>query len=216
MNKFMAIVILKPDIEQMQLDYIQSDIINLFEQNTKVQKIWFLGKRKLDYEIKKHTEGLYLKIELLAKSKKLEQLKEQLKLNQYVIFSILINNDNATNNLPILKKQHTLPFRKNSTINNLEMNQPKNKVYMLISKNVKLPFSECNILAISEDVKRIYQYANKKLQEYVFVKGYKTKKAFNVIKDVEEELKKHWKVEFTLGDNTNVGQELFIQEKYLV
>jgi len=216
MNKFMAIVILKPDIEQMQLDYIQSDIINLFEQNTKVQKIWFLGKRKLDYKIKKHTEGLYLKIELLAKSKKLEQLKEQLKLNQYVIFSILINNDNATNNLPILKKQHTLPFRKNSTINNLEMNQPKNKVYMLISKNVKLPFSECNILAISEDVKRIYQYANKKLQEYVFVKGYKTKKEFNVIKDVEEELKKHWKVEFTLGDNTNVGQELFIQEKYLV
>jgi len=212
----MAIVILKPDIEQMQLDYIQSDIINLFEQNTKVQKIWFLGKRKLDYKIKKHTEGLYLKIELLAKSKKLEQLKEQLKLNQYVIFSILINNDNATNNLPILKKQHTLPFRKNSTINNLEMNQPKNKVYMLISKNVKLPFSECNILAISEDVKRIYQYANKKLQEYVFVKGYKTKKEFNVIKDVEEELKKHWKVEFTLGDNTNVGQELFIQEKYLV
>ena len=87
----MAIVILKPDIEQMQLDYIQSDIINLFEQNTKVQKIWFLGKRKLDYKIKKHTEGLYLKIELLAKSKKLEQLKEQLKLNQYVIFSILIN-----------------------------------------------------------------------------------------------------------------------------
>lgn len=216
MNKFMAIVILKPDIEQMQLDYIQSDIINLFEQNTKVQKIWFLGKRKLDYKIKKHSEGLYLKIELLAKSKKLEHLKEQLKLNQYVIFSILINNDNATNNLPIIKKQHTLPFRKNTVINNLETNQPKNKIYMLISKNVKLPFSESNILAISEDVNRIYQYADKKLQEYVFVKGYKTKKAFNVIKDVTDELKKRRKVEFTLGDNTNVGQELFIQEKYLI
>lgn len=53
MNKYIGMVILKPDIEKGQIDFIQSDIINLFKQNAKVQMIWHLGKRNLDYKIKK-------------------------------------------------------------------------------------------------------------------------------------------------------------------
>ena len=216
MNKYIGMVILKPDIEKGQIDFIQSDIINLFRQNSKVQMVWYLGKRNLDYKIKKYTEGLYLKLEILAKANKIEQIKEQLKRNENVIFSIVINNDSENSKLPILKK-HPLPFHKIKQENKLETHQEQgNKVYMLINKNIKLPFAESDIIGISTNIQNIFQHASKKINEYVFVKGYFTTKKFKNIKDVENELKRTWKVEFVLGDNPNVGQQLLIQEKYLI
>lgn len=216
MNKYIGMVILKPDIEKGQIDFIQSDIINLFRQNAKVQMVWHLGKRNLDYKIKKYTEGLYLKLEILAKTKKIEQIKEQLKRNENVIFSIIMNNESENNKLPILKR-HPLPFHKVQQVNKLETHQEQqNKVYMLINKNIKLPFSESDILGISTNIQNIFQHASKKINEYVFVKGYFTTKKFKNIKDLENEFKRTWKVEFVLGDNPNVGQQLLIQEKYLI
>lgn len=212
-NKFIAMVILKPDIPAGQVDFILGNITTLFEQYSRVQKVWFLGKKNLDYKVKKHTEGYYLKLEITAKDKKIENIKRLLKNNQDVIFSLIIKNENSNNTLPIIKKV-TNPFIKYSQINTVETNT--RKVYMLISKNLKLPFSESNILAISEDEKKLYQYASKKIQECIYVKGYYTLKSFKVIKDIENELKRNRKVEFIFGNNTNVGQQLLIQEQNLI
>lgn len=215
MNKFVAMVILKPDISKRKIDFIQSGITNLFEQNSKVQKVWFLGKRQLDYKIKKYNEGIYLKIEILGKSKKLDRIREELKLNDNIIFSIIIKNDDENNSLALLKR-HSLPFNKPPKVNSFENNQTNKKVYMLISKNTKLPFAESDIIAISEDDKKLYQFASKKIQEFIYVKGFRTMKPFKIVKDIENELKKCWKVQFTLGNNTNIMQELLIQEKTLI
>lgn len=87
---------------------------------------------------------------------------------------------------------------------------------MLISKNVKLPFAESDIIAISEDENKVLSMANKKLQEYIYVKGFRTLKHFKVIKEVENELRKTRKVQFSLDTNPNIGQELIIQERYLI
>ena len=76
--------------------------------------------------------------------------------------------------------------------------------------------AESNILAISEDINRIFEVAVKKLQEYIYVKGFHTIKELKNMRDIENELKKYWKVQFTLGDNINVGQELLIQEKIMI
>lgn len=215
MNKFIAMIILKPDIKEKRINNVQSCILNMFEQNTKVRKVWYLGKRQLDFKNKKYTEGIYLKLDITARPKKIEQIRQELRKNQDILSSIIMNNDSENNKLPALKI-HKLPFNKNRPVNNISINEQGKKVYMLISKNIKLPFAESNILAISEDDKKIYQYANQKLQNYIFVKGYRTTKNFKVIKDVENELKKNWKVELVLGDNPNVGQQLIIQEKYLI
>ena len=87
---------------------------------------------------------------------------------------------------------------------------------MLISKNVKLPFSESNILAISHSIDNLLQLASKKFQEYVYVKGFHTVKELHNMKDIENELKKYWRVQFALDNNLNVGQELLIQERNLI
>lgn len=117
--------------------------------------------------------------------------------------------------LPSIKIKK-LPFYKNIPNNNISVNDNGKKVYMLINKNIKLPFAESDIVAISEDENKILSMANKKLQEYIYVKGFRTLKPFKIIKEVEHELKKIRKVQFSLDGNPNVGQELIIQERYLM
>ena len=50
----------------------------------------------------------------------------------------------------------------------------------------------------------------------MYVKGFHTAKELHNMKDIENELKKYWKVQFRLGNNINVGQELLIQEKVMI
>lgn len=213
-NKFIAMIILNPNIPIGKIDFIQSNISSVFEQNSKIQKVWFLGKKKLDYKIKKYTEGYHLKLEIMAKDKKVEEMKNILKNNRNVIFSLIMKDEEKKNNLPIIKKS-PLPFTKSVQINTL-YTKNQNKVYLLISKNLKLPFAESNILAIGTDINKIFEYANRELQSYIYVKGYKALVAMKNIKDLEKELKQKWRIEFVLGNNPNIGQELLIQEKYLI
>ena len=213
--KYLAMVVLNPNISKRKIDFIQGGIVSLFEQKSRVNKTYFLGKRKLDYPIKKFEEGYYIKFEIDSNEKKIAQIKSILKSNSNVIFHFIINNEAQRNTLPILKKIKN-PFRINQNIGPFTSISEKSKVYMLISKNLKLPFAESNILAISEDIDRLFEVAVKKIQEYVYVKGFHTVRELKNMKDIENEFKKCWKVQFTLGDNINVGQELSIQEKVLI
>lgn len=216
MNKFLVMVILKPDIKESRINYVQSGIINLFEQNTKVKQVWYLGKKNLDFKSKRYSEGIYLKLDISAHSKRIEQIRKELRQNQDILSSIIMNNDSEKKSkLPSIKIKK-LPFYKNIPNNNISVNDNDRKVYMLINKNIKLPFSESDIVAISEDENKILSMANKKLQEYIYVKGFRTLKPFKIIKEVEHELKKIRKVQFSLDSNPNVGQELIIQERYLM
>ncbi len=214
-NKFIAMIILNPNIEVGKIDFIQSNISAIFEQCSKIQKVWFLGKKKLDYKIKKYTEGYHLKFEIMTKDKKAKDIERILKNNKNVIFSIIIKDEQERSNLPIIKK-NPLPFNKVNQVNTLNIKNQDNKVYLLISKNLKLPFAESNILVMSSDINKILEYANKELQSYIYVKGYRALVAMKNIKDLEKELKHKWKIEFVLGNNPNIGQELLIQEKYLI
>ena len=213
--KYLAMVVLNPNISKRKIDFIQGGIVTLFEQKSKVKKTYFLGRKKLEYPVKNYTEGYHLKFDIECNEKKISQIKDILKSNSNVIFNFIVNNDVEKNTLPILKKVRN-PFRTTPTVDYMKKNTSSQKVYMLISKNLKLPFAESNILAISEDINRIFEVAVKKLQEYIYVKGFHTIKELKNMRDIENELKKYWKVQFTLGDNINVGQELLIQEKIMI
>ena len=213
--KYLAMVVLNPNISKRKIDFIQGGIVTLFEQKSKVKKTYFLGRKKLEYPVKNYTEGYHLKFDIECNEKKISQIKDILKSNSNVIFNFIVNNDVEKNTLPILKKVRN-PFRTTPTVDYMKKNTSSQKVYMLISKNLKLPFAESNILAISEDINRIFEVAVKKLQEYIYVKGFHTIKELKNMRDIENELKKYWKVQFTLGDNINVGQELLIQEKMMI
>ena len=213
--KYLAMVVLNPNISKRKIDFIQGGIVTLFEQKSKVKKPYFLGRKKLEYPVKNYTEGYHLKFDIECNEKKISQIKDILKSNSNVIFNFIVNNEVEKNTLPILKKVRN-PFKTTPIVKYMENNTSSQKIYMLISKNLKLPFAESNILAISEDINRIFEVAVKKLQEYIYVKGFHTIKELKNMRDIENELKKYWKVQFTLGDNINVGQELLIQEKIMI
>lgn len=214
-NKFMAMVILKPDIQQEQIDAVESGIITLFEQYSKINKIYFLGKKKLDYKIQKFNDGYYLKLEIIAKNKQIDIVRNILQNNEYVIFSAILKSEENKFNLPIINSHPMKSWNINAT-NNMNIENKDNKVYMLIGKNLKLPFSESNIISISQNKNKILELANKKMQEYIYVKGYKSTIEMKTIKDLERALQKHSKVTFTFSNNSNIGHELLIQEKVLV
>ena len=213
--KYLAMVVLNPNISKRKIDFIQGGIVTLFEQKSKVKKTYFLGRKKLEYPVKNYTEGYHLKFDIECNEKKISQIKDILKSNSNVIFNFIVNNEVEKNTLPILKKVRN-PFKTTPIVKYMENNTSSQKIYMLISKNLKLPFAESNILAISEDINRIFEVAVKKLQEYIYVKGFHTIKELKNMRYIENELKKYWKVQFTLGDNINVGQELLIQEKIMI
>ena len=213
-NKFIAMIILNPNIPMGHIEFIQSNIVSMIEQYSKIQKVWVLGKKKLDYKIKKHMEGYHLKLEIIAKDKKVEEIKNILKNDKKVIFSLIMKDEERKNNLPIIKRS-CLPFTRSIQVNTFNTNNQNNKVYLLISKNLKLPFAESNILIMSTDINKIYEYANRELQNYLYVKGYRALVAMKTIKDLEKELRQKRKIEFVLGNNPNIGQELLIQERYL-
>lgn len=213
--KYLAMVVLNPNISKRKIDFIQGGIVTLFEQKSKVKKTYFLGRKKLEYPVKNYTEGYHLKFDIECNEKKISQIKDILKSNSNVIFNFIVNNEVEKNTLPILKKVRN-HFKTTPIVKYMENNTSSQKIYMLISKNLKLPFAESNILAISEDINRIFEVAVKKLQEYIYVKGFHTIKELKNMRDIENELKKYWKVQFTLGDNINVGQELLIQEKIMI
>ena len=151
MNKFLVMIILKPDIKENRINTVQSSILNLFEQSTKVKKVWYLGRKKLDFKNKRYAEGIYLKLDISAHSKRIEQIRNELRKNQDILSSFIMNNESEKKSkLPSIKIRK-LPFYKNISINNISVNSYGKKVYMLISKNVKLPFAESDIIAISED-----------------------------------------------------------------
>ena len=213
--KYLPMVVLNPNISKRKIDFIQGGIVTLFEQKSKVKKTYFLGRKKLEYPVKNYTEGYHLKFDIECNEKKISQIKDILKSNSNVIFNFIVNNEVEKNTFPILKKVRN-PFKTTPIVKYMENNTSSQKIYMLISKNLKLPFAESNILAISEDINRIFEVAVKKLQEYIYVKGFHTIKELKNMRDIENELKKYWKVQFTLGDNINVGQELLIQEKIMI
>ena len=169
MSKFLVMVILKPDIKTSRLNSIQSGIINMFEQNTKVKQIWYLGKEKLDFKDKQYTEGIYIKLDIASNSKKVEKLRTELRKNRDILSSIIMNNDSEKKSrLPNLKMRK-FPFYKNIPINNILVANNGKKIYMLINKNIRLPFCESDIIAISESENKILEIANKKLQEYIYI-----------------------------------------------
>ena len=220
MFKYIALIILKPNKKDKKNDIAQANICNLFEQNSKVQKIWYIGKKELDHKIQNYNEGIYLKLEILSNYKKIAEIQKILKLNDNILFSTIMKNENnKQNNLPKPFKTAYIPYLFNSkkVVINKSI-KPKNdsKIYMLISKNVNLPCAESDIIAMSDDKNKLLQEADKKIAEFIYVKGFYTVRDFTSIKRVQKDFRQTWKTEFSSFNNSNVTHQLLLKEQCLI
>jgi small subunit ribosomal protein S6 len=87
-------VILDPNLDERTVAPSLDTFLNVVRQDGgKVDKVDIWGKRRLAYEILKHTEGIYAVIDISAQPATVSELDRQLSLNESVLRTKVIRQD---------------------------------------------------------------------------------------------------------------------------
>ena len=81
-----VMVILDPSLEERTIGPSLDTFLNVVKRDGgSVEKVDIWGRRRLAYEIDKHSEGYYAVIDLQAKPAAVQELDRQLNLNESVL-----------------------------------------------------------------------------------------------------------------------------------
>jgi len=91
MRHYELMVILDPDLEERTVAPSLEKFLNVIRKGGgSVEKVDIWGRRKLAYEIKKKTEGIYAVVDLTTEPVVAKELDRQLTLNEAVLRTKLI------------------------------------------------------------------------------------------------------------------------------
>ncbi|NMN95602.1 30S ribosomal protein S6 [Antrihabitans stalactiti] len=94
MRHYELMVILDPNLDERTVAPSLDTFLNVVRQDGgKVDKVDIWGKRRLAYEILKHTEGIYAVIDISAEPATVSELDRQLSLNESVLRTKVIRQD---------------------------------------------------------------------------------------------------------------------------
>lgn len=86
MRHYELMVILDPDLEERAVSPLIENFLTVIRNGGgKVEKVDTWGRRRLSYEIKKKSEGIYSVIDLNAQPEVVKELDRQLNLNESVL-----------------------------------------------------------------------------------------------------------------------------------
>ncbi|MGV9827501.1 MULTISPECIES: 30S ribosomal protein S6 [unclassified Gordonia (in: high G+C Gram-positive bacteria)] len=86
MRHYELMVILDPNLDERTVAPSLDTFLNVVRNDGgKVDGVDIWGRRRLAYEIAKHSEGIYAVIDLNAEPKTVSELDRQLKLNESVL-----------------------------------------------------------------------------------------------------------------------------------
>lgn len=93
MNKYESVIIIKPNLDEEEIDNITQKVKDIIEENGTVTKIENMGMRKLAYEIKKNKEGYYVVIYFTAKPSIIAELERHYRINENIIKFLTVRKD---------------------------------------------------------------------------------------------------------------------------
>ncbi len=94
MRHYEIMVILDPELEERTVAPSLDTYLNVVRNSGgSVEKVDVWGRRRLAYEIKKRTEGIYAVIDLQAAPQAVAELDRQLRLNEAVLRTKVIRPD---------------------------------------------------------------------------------------------------------------------------
>lgn len=86
LRHYEVMVILDPSLEERTIAPSLDTFLNVVKQDGgSVEKVDVWGRRRLAFEIDKHSEGIYAVIDLQAKPTAVQELDRQLNLNESVL-----------------------------------------------------------------------------------------------------------------------------------
>jgi small subunit ribosomal protein S6 len=94
MRHYELMVILDPDLEERTVTPSLDRFLNVVRQGGgTVENVNIWGRRKLAYEIKKKTEGIYAVVDMTSEPAVAKELDRQLNLNEAILRTKLIRPD---------------------------------------------------------------------------------------------------------------------------
>ena len=91
MRRYELMIILDPDLEERTVAPSLDTFMNVIRQGGgTVEKVDIWGRRRLSFEIKKKSEGIYAVIDLTAEPVTVKELDRQLNLNESVLRTKLL------------------------------------------------------------------------------------------------------------------------------
>ena len=94
MRHYELMVILDPELEERTVSPSLDKFLNVVRKGGgSIENVNIWGRRKLSYEIKKKTEGIYAVVDLTSEPALAKELDRQLNLNESVLRTKLIRPD---------------------------------------------------------------------------------------------------------------------------
>lgn len=93
MNEYESVIIIKPNLEEGEIEGIITGITDLINQNGEVTKVEKMGVKKLAYEIQKNKEGYYIVIYFEADPSIISELERNYRINENIIKFITVKKD---------------------------------------------------------------------------------------------------------------------------
>ena len=93
MNKYESVIIINPNLETESIKALIEKFSNLINNNGKVSSVEEIGKKKLAYEIKKNSEGIYVLINFEANPTLIKELERVYRITDEVIKFIVVRKD---------------------------------------------------------------------------------------------------------------------------
>ena len=93
MNKYESVVIVNPNLEEESIKNLIKKFSDLINTDGNVTSVEEMGKRKLDYEIRKQKEGFYIVIKFEAKPELIAELERNYRITDEVIKFIVVKEE---------------------------------------------------------------------------------------------------------------------------
>lgn len=97
MRTYEALYIISPELDDSAIQTVVADVERFITASSgTIVRSEVLGKRKLAYTIRKHTDGVYVVLRFLANPDSIKRLEQQLKLTESVIRYMVLYLDEKT------------------------------------------------------------------------------------------------------------------------
>ncbi|HEX6359713.1 30S ribosomal protein S6 [Actinophytocola sp.] len=96
MRHYEVMVILDPTLDERTVQPTLDNFLNVIRTSGgNVEKVEVWGKRRLSFEIKKHTEGIYAVLDVNSEPAAVKELDRQLGLQESVLRTKVLRRDSA-------------------------------------------------------------------------------------------------------------------------
>lgn len=93
MNKYESIIIVKPNLKDVEIEKLKEKIQNLIKENGNFESIEDLGRKRLAYEIRKNNEGHYIIFNFESNPDFIIELERVYRINDNILKFIVVRKN---------------------------------------------------------------------------------------------------------------------------